>query len=60
MLSFALIGDNMCKDYFELCFDRAIEDIMDEKDVEEEEAESILLQRLEKSSDYLDGYITKD
>lgn len=48
----------MSKEYAIECYEKAVEDIMEELDVEGNEAEEVLNQRIDKNTEYLDGYIT--
>ena len=47
----------MCKEQWYECFQAAVEDIMEELDIEGEEAEKVLRERLDKDTFYLDGYL---
>lgn len=50
----------MCKEIWVQSYEKAIEDIMEELDIEGQEAEKILDQRLDENSHYLDGYLAYD
>lgn len=48
----------MCKEYWLMCYEKAILDIADEVDVDYDEAEKILDLRLTNDPNYLDGYLS--
>ncbi len=50
----------MSKEEWLLSYEVAAENIADEKDIEIEEAEKILDEKLENKPGYLDGYLTYD
>ncbi len=50
----------MSKEYWIHSYECAVEDLMEEHDIDDEEAEKMLLQLLDENSNYLCGYITYD
>ena len=46
----------MSKEIWLLAYDQCIEEFAEEKDISYEEAEELLLKKLEKDPSYLDGY----
>lgn len=50
----------MCKEVWIQSYEKAAEDIAEELDIEYDEAERILKERLDKDCYYLDGYLSYD
>jgi hypothetical protein len=50
----------MSKEYWEHCFECAVENLAEEHNIDGEEAEKMLFYLLDENPNYLDGYITYD
>ena len=48
------------KEYWLHCFEIAVEDLCKEHNIEWDQAEDMLINKLDKNPKYLDGYCTND